>query len=73
MSLVGIEAPRRDLQLSFRGRRQITKFRGSKIRVKVSGERISGFWEKKLRSVGELGFRVKNVQKQTDPKRCCRF
>jgi hypothetical protein len=49
MRLVGIEASRRDLQLSFRGRKQIMKFRGSKIEVKVSGERISGFRGKKLR------------------------
>jgi hypothetical protein len=55
MRLVGIEASQRDLQLSFRG---------SKIRVKVSGERFSGFQGKKLRSmevgaiyrgVGQLG------------------
>jgi hypothetical protein len=64
MRLVGIEASRQDLQLSFRGRRQITKSRGSKIQIKVSGERISGFWGKKLRytevgviyrEVGRLG------------------
>jgi hypothetical protein len=64
MRLVGIEASRRDLQLLFRYRREITKFRGSKIRVKVSGERISRFWRKKLRctevgaiyrGVGRLG------------------
>jgi hypothetical protein len=49
MRLVRIEAARRDLQLLFRGQRQITKFRGSKIEVKVSGERISRFRGKKLR------------------------
>jgi hypothetical protein len=49
MRLVGIEASRRDLQLLFRCRRQITKFRDSNIEVKVSGERISGFWGKKRR------------------------
>jgi hypothetical protein len=54
MGLVGIEKSRRDLQLSFRGRKQIMKFRGSKNRVKVSGERISGFQRKKLRST-EVG------------------
>jgi hypothetical protein len=64
MRLVGNERYRRDLQLSFRGRKQITKFRGSKILVKVSRERILGFQRKKLRStdvgaiyrgVGQLG------------------
>jgi hypothetical protein len=54
MGLVGIERTQRDLQLSFRGRRQITKFRCSKIRDKVSGEGISGFRGKKLRST-EMG------------------
>jgi hypothetical protein len=49
MRLVGIKASRRDLQLSFRCQRQITKFRGSKIRNKVSGEKISGFRGKKRR------------------------
>jgi hypothetical protein len=48
MRLVGIESSRQDLQLSFRGRKQITKFRGSKIRVKISGERILGFRERNL-------------------------
>jgi hypothetical protein len=47
MRLVGIEASRRDLQLLFRCRRQIIKFRGSNIEVKVSVERIS--WGKKRR------------------------
>jgi hypothetical protein len=42
MRLIGIEASRQDLQLSFRGRRQITKSSGLKIEVKVLGERISG-------------------------------
>jgi hypothetical protein len=64
MMLVGIEAPRRDLQLSFRCRRQIIKFRGSNIEVKVLVERISRFWGKKrrcmemraiYRGVGRLG------------------
>jgi hypothetical protein len=54
MRLVGIERSQRDLKLSFRGRRQITKFRGSNIRVKVSGERISGFRGKELRTM-EVG------------------
>jgi hypothetical protein len=49
MRLVGIEVPRGDLQLLFTGQRQITKFRGTKIRVKVSGERILGFQGKKFR------------------------
>jgi hypothetical protein len=49
MRLVGIEVFRQDLQLSFRCQRQITKLRGLKIEVKVSGERISGFRQKKLR------------------------
>jgi hypothetical protein len=43
MRLVGIEASRRDLQLSFRCQRQIMKFSGSNIEVKVLEERISGF------------------------------
>jgi hypothetical protein len=64
MKLVGIEVSQRDLQLSSRCRRQITKFRDSKIEVKVLGHRISGFWGKKLkcmeagaiyRGVGHLG------------------
>jgi hypothetical protein len=54
MRLVGIEASQQDLQLSFRCQRQITKFRGSKIEVKVSEERISGFRGKKLRCM-EVG------------------
>jgi hypothetical protein len=56
MRLVEIEESRRDLQLSFRGQRQITKFRGSKIRVKILGERISRFQGKKLRctEVGDI-------------------
>jgi hypothetical protein len=81
MALVGIEASRRDLQLLLRYRRQITKFRGSKIGNKVSRERISGFRGKKHRCtlvgaiyrgvdrLGELGFRVRNAWKQTDLKK----
>jgi hypothetical protein len=67
MRLAGIEASRRYLQHLFRGQRQITKFGGSKIEVKVSGERILGFRGKKLRctevgaiyrGVGRLGARI---------------
>jgi hypothetical protein len=54
MRVVRIERSQQDLQLLFRGQKQIMKFRGSKIRVKVSGERILGFQRKKLRST-EVG------------------
>jgi hypothetical protein len=48
MGLIGTKRSRRDLPLLFRGRKEITKFRGSIIRVKISGERISGFRERNL-------------------------
>jgi hypothetical protein len=48
MGLVGIERSRRDLQLSFRGRSQITKFRGSKIRVIFREKGFQDFEESSL-------------------------
>jgi hypothetical protein len=84
MRLVGIEASQQDLQLSFRCQRQITKFRGSKIEVKVSGEKILEFRGKKLRctevgfiyrGVGQLrswGFKLGTCKNKRIQKRTCR-